>query len=85
MILSPGRSCTWTSRAATPLLGRGAASASSSSLLADVERDHILRVLEQAGWRIKGPGSASVRLGLKPSTLYFRMKKLGHRQAVGRG
>ena len=30
-----------------------------------------------AGWRIKGPDSASVRLGLKPSTLYFRMQKLG--------
>jgi transcriptional regulator with GAF, ATPase, and Fis domain len=45
--------------------------------LQDVERDHILRVLAETGWRIKGPGSASVRLALKPSTLYFRMKKLG--------
>ena len=43
----------------------------------DVERDHILRVCEQCGWRIKGPDSASVRLGLKPSTLYFRMHKFG--------
>jgi transcriptional regulator with GAF, ATPase, and Fis domain len=43
----------------------------------DVERAHILRVCEQCGWRIKGPGSASVRLGLKPSTLYFRMERLG--------
>jgi transcriptional regulator with GAF, ATPase, and Fis domain len=45
--------------------------------LQDVERDHILRVLAETGWRIKGPDSASVRLALKPSTLYFRMKKLG--------
>ncbi len=45
--------------------------------LRDVERSHIIRVCEECGWRIKGPGSASVRLGLKPSTLYFRMQKLG--------
>ena len=45
--------------------------------LRDVERAHIVRVCEECGWRIKGPGSASVRLGLKPSTLYFRMQKLG--------
>ena len=77
MILSPGPILHVDVAAATPLLGRNVASASASSLLADVERDHILRVLEQAGWKIKGPGSASVRLGLKPSTLYFRMKKLG--------
>jgi transcriptional regulator with GAF, ATPase, and Fis domain len=48
-----------------------------SDLLEDVEREHILRVLRQVGWRIKGPDSASVRLGMKPSTLHSRMKKLG--------
>ena len=77
MILSPGPILHVDVAAATPLLGRGVVTASTSSLLADVERDHIRRVLDQAGWRIKGPGSASARLGLKPSTLYFRMKKLG--------
>ena len=45
--------------------------------LRDVERAHILSVCEDCGWRIKGPDSASVRLGLNPSTLYFRMHKLG--------
>jgi transcriptional regulator with GAF, ATPase, and Fis domain len=45
--------------------------------LEDVEREHILHVLVGAGWRIKGPDSASVRLGLNPSTLRSRMKKLG--------
>ncbi len=44
--------------------------------LLDVERAHILRVLDEVGWRIKGPDSASVRLGMNPSTLYLRMKKL---------
>ena len=35
------------------------------------------RSVRTAAWRIKGPDSASVRLGMKPSTLYFRMHKLG--------
>jgi transcriptional regulator with GAF, ATPase, and Fis domain len=45
--------------------------------LREVERAHIVQVCEDCGWRIKGPDSASVRLGLKPSTLYFRFQKLG--------
>jgi transcriptional regulator with GAF, ATPase, and Fis domain len=45
--------------------------------LEDVEREHILHVLVDAGWRIKGADSASVRLRLNPSTLRSRMKKLG--------
>ena len=45
--------------------------------LREVERAHIVKVCEDCGWRIKGPDSASARLGLKPSTLYFRMHKLG--------
>jgi len=43
----------------------------------EMERAHIVRVCEDCGWRIKGPDSASVRLGLKPSTLYYRIHKLG--------
>jgi transcriptional regulator with GAF, ATPase, and Fis domain len=42
-----------------------------------MEREHILRVLSETGWRIKGRASASALLGLKPSTLYSRMKRLG--------
>ena len=45
--------------------------------LAEVEREHILRTLENSLWRIKGPNGAASRLGLKPSTLYTRMQKLG--------
>ncbi len=45
--------------------------------LADVERQHILRVLEGTRGRIKGPKGAAVLLGLNPATLYSRMKKLG--------
>jgi PAS domain S-box-containing protein len=45
--------------------------------LAAVEREHISRVLERAGWHIKGPKGAAAQLGINPGTLYGRMKKLG--------
>jgi len=45
--------------------------------LRDVERDHILSVLESCGWKVKGRGNAAEQLGLKESTLRARMKKLG--------
>jgi transcriptional regulator with GAF, ATPase, and Fis domain len=45
--------------------------------LDEVERDHILRALESTGWRIEGPRGAAALLKLHPSTLRFRMKKLG--------
>jgi len=47
--------------------------------LADSERELILRALEGTRWRIKGPKGAAAALGLNPSTLYGRMKKLGIR------
>ncbi|HQZ15359.1 MAG TPA: sigma 54-interacting transcriptional regulator [Vicinamibacteria bacterium] len=47
--------------------------------LIDSERELILRALESAGGRIKGPKGAAGVLGLNPSTLYSRMKKLGLR------
>ncbi len=45
--------------------------------LADTEREHIVRTLEKTMWHIKGPRGAAGLLGLKPSTLYTRMQKLG--------
>jgi PAS domain S-box-containing protein len=48
-----------------------------SSSLEEVERDYIVDVLEKTGWRIKGRGGAAAVLGIKPSTLYSKMKKLG--------
>ena len=41
------------------------------------ERDNLLRVLEQAKWKIKGPGGAAELLGAKPTTLLSRMNKWG--------
>ncbi len=45
--------------------------------LEDVERNHILRVLESTGWRVSGKSGASRILDLKESTLRSRMLKLG--------
>jgi transcriptional regulator with GAF, ATPase, and Fis domain len=45
--------------------------------LAAVQREHILRVLALTKGRLYGPGGAAELLGLKPSTLQSRMKKLG--------
>ena len=45
--------------------------------LEDAERDHIRKVLEQTRWVVAGPKGAAARLGIKRSTLYFRMQKLG--------
>ena len=45
--------------------------------LEDLERAHILGVLEKAGWRITGSGGAAEVLGLKRTTLQSKMKKLG--------
>jgi len=45
--------------------------------LHDVQREHILRVLNATHWVIEGNSGAALRLGLKPATLRHRMKKLG--------
>jgi PAS domain S-box-containing protein len=47
--------------------------------LADSEREIIVRTLETTRGRVKGPKGAAAALGLNPSTLYGRMKKLGIR------
>jgi len=45
--------------------------------LAAVQRAHILQVLQAAGWVIEGERGAAARLGMKPATLRFRMRKFG--------
>ena len=48
--------------------------------LEKVERDHIVRVLEQTHWKVSGKNGASEILGLNSSTLRARMRKLGIRK-----
>jgi len=45
-----------------------------------VEREHILRTLKETKWVIGGPNGAAERLGMKRTTLSYRMKKLGLRR-----
>ena len=62
----------WLAPAARP-----AAPSPETRTLEDAERAHILEALEKTKWRVSGPSGAAVRLGLKPTTLESRMKKLG--------
>jgi formate hydrogenlyase transcriptional activator len=45
--------------------------------LEEAERKHILRALEDSNWVLAGPHGAAARLGMKRSTLQYRMAKLG--------
>ena len=45
--------------------------------LAESERDQILRALREAEWVLGGPGGAAERVGLKRTTLFYKMRKLG--------
>jgi formate hydrogenlyase transcriptional activator len=59
-----------------------AAPAENETLQA-AERRHIEDVLRRCRWCIDGVGNAAEVLGLHPSTLRFRMKKLGIRRPAG--
>src|SRR6266508_2754852 len=45
--------------------------------LEDLERSHIIRVLDETNWVIDGARGAALILGLHPNTLRSRMQKLG--------
>ena len=64
-------------RLTIPVPASTTASARRSTKLVDVEKSHIRSVLESTNWRIRGPGGAADRLGLKPTTLETRLAKLG--------
>jgi PAS domain S-box-containing protein len=71
MIVSSGRNL------AFPSPKSGLPEAPDTRNLQDLERRHILDVLEKSGWRLSGEGGASEILGLNRTTLQWRMKKLG--------
>jgi transcriptional regulator of acetoin/glycerol metabolism len=56
--------------------GGAAITIASGTSLVGVERAHILRVLELSSWRIDGSRGAADLLGMKPSTLRSRLRKL---------
>ena len=51
----------------------------------EVERDHIVRVLEQTNWKVSGKDGAAEILGLNRSTLRARIRKLGIHQPKAHG
>ncbi len=81
IILSPGCTLVLEEPFATST-GTPPPASPSSQRLEDNERAHILSVLEQCAWKIKGTGNAAERLGLNPHTLHSRMVKLGIRRPV---
>jgi formate hydrogenlyase transcriptional activator len=63
--------------AATPRQVRLARRRPVRNILAEVDKDEIVRALKEADGVIGGPNGAASRLGLKRTTLITRMKKLG--------
>jgi transcriptional regulator with GAF, ATPase, and Fis domain len=78
VIITAGTSLTMTDQLIPSLPGDS--NAEPLKDLAAAEREHILKVLQETGWRIEGPSGAAVILKLHPSTLRSRIKKLGIRR-----
>jgi transcriptional regulator with GAF, ATPase, and Fis domain len=76
MILSPGKTLNIVPPACLPKEQSG------SSSLQDIERKHIIEVLERTNWRLSGKNGAAEILGMKRTTLQSKMKALGIKQNV---
>ncbi len=59
-----------------PVGDEGFCSPNLTATLHEIEREHILRILNETAWRIRGNGGAAEILGIKPTTLESRMRKL---------
>jgi PAS domain S-box-containing protein len=77
MILSQGKSLLLSDRLAARTRK---ADRAGMQPLAALQRDHILRTLEQTNWVIEGPNGAAAILEIHPNTLRYRMQKLGIRR-----
>jgi formate hydrogenlyase transcriptional activator len=47
------------------------------STLEEMEREHVLRALKESNWVTGGPKGAAIKLGIKRTTLAYRIRKLG--------
>jgi formate hydrogenlyase transcriptional activator len=77
VILSPGRSLQVPLSELKPVASRSLEKTTAGATLVDAERQHILGVLRETGWVLGGPKGAASRLGMKRSTLQWKMKRLG--------
>jgi len=72
VILSPGTSLRAPLDELTEVSSR-----TDLSTLEEMEREHVLRALRESNWVTGGPNGAAVRLGMKRTTLAYRIRKLG--------
>jgi formate hydrogenlyase transcriptional activator len=77
VILSPGPSLQIPPGDLQPVATQALVPVAAAVTLADAEREHILGALRETGGVLGGPEGAAARLGMKRSTLYKKMKKLG--------
>jgi len=54
----------------------------SFSELSELEKDHILKALQASNWVVGGKNGAAARLGMKRTSLAYRMQKLGIKRRV---
>jgi len=75
VILSPGTSL----RAPLDELTEETVQSSPTRLssLEEMEREHVLRALRESNWVTGGPKGAAAKLGMKRTTLAYRIRKLG--------
>jgi formate hydrogenlyase transcriptional activator len=78
VILSPGSSLQVPPSDLQPATKPPAAPPAAEAVtLTDAEREHILTALRETGWVVGRPKGAAARLGMKRSTLQWKMQRLG--------
>ena len=77
IILSPGRTLQVPLDELKPRHPPDAKQENDDTTLHGAERAHILRALEETNWVLGGPNGAAARLGMKRTTLQYRMQRLG--------
>jgi formate hydrogenlyase transcriptional activator len=65
------------------LISKSYCDAVRTATLEENEKQHILWAVNKTKWKIRGPGGAAELLDIHPSTLTFRMKKLGIQRPQG--
>lgn len=73
VILTPGQDLV----VSLPELKRTITVSSGPTNLEQAEREHILRVLKETNWVLSGASGAATKLGMKRTTLWSKMQKLG--------
>ena len=62
--------------------GREEGESSKDLTMEEMERSYIIKILEKCSWKVGGEGGAAQLLGLKPTTLHSKIKKLGIRRKI---